>query len=115
VDGLSLSQLMAALRDLVGRARRGGMRSSELSDATITVTSLGEETVESVFPIIYPPQVAIIGFGMVLERPWVVEGAAVPRRVISCSLAGDHRVSDGHRGARFVAAIARLLQEPQAL
>jgi pyruvate dehydrogenase E2 component (dihydrolipoamide acetyltransferase) len=114
-DRMSLAELMAALRDLVGRVRKGGLRSSELSDSTITVTSLGEQSAESVFPVIYPPQVAIVGFGMIVERPWVVDGAVVPRRVVSCSLAGDHRVSDGHRGARFVAAIARLLQEPANL
>lgn len=114
-DRLSLLEIMRALRDLVGRARKGGLRSSELSDPTITVTSLGEQSVESVFPVIYPPQVAIVGFGMIVERAWVVEGAVMPRRVISCSLAGDHRVSDGHRGAQFVAAVARLLSEPQSL
>ncbi len=115
VDSLPLQELMSALRDLVGRARRGGLRSSELSDPTITVTSLGEQSAECVFPVIYPPQVAIVGFGMIVERPWVVADAVVPRRVISCSLAGDHRVSDGHRGARCLSAIARLLQEPQSL
>jgi len=114
-DRLPLAELMAALRDLVNRARKGGLRSSELSDPTITVTSLGEQGTEAVFPVIYPPQVAIVGFGMVLERPWVVGGAVQPRRVIHASLAGDHRVSDGHRGARFLSAIGRQLQEPQAL
>ena len=114
-DKLSLSQLMAALRDLIGRARMGGLRSSELSDATITVTNLGEQGTESVFPVIYPPQVAIVGFGMILERPWVVEGAVIPRRVIVSSLAADHRVSDGRRGARFLTAVSWLLQEPQNL
>ena len=114
-DRLSLLQLMAALRDLVTRARMGGLRSSELSDSTITVTNLGEQGTESVFPIIYPPQVAIVGFGMIIERPWVVEGAVVPRRVIVSSLAADHRVSDGRRGARFLTAVGRLLQEPQNL
>jgi pyruvate dehydrogenase E2 component (dihydrolipoamide acetyltransferase) len=103
------------LRDLVKRARKGGLRSSELSDPTITVTSLGEQGTEMVFPVIYPPQVAIVGFGMVVERPWVVAGSIRPRRVIVASLAGDHRVSDGHRGARFLAAIGRRLEEPQAL
>lgn len=111
-DSLSLSQLMNTLRDLVSRARKGGLRSSELSDPTITVTSLGEEATELVFPVIYPPQVAIIGFGSVQERPWVVGGTVQPRRVIFASLAGDHRVSDGHQGARFLAAVARRLQEP---
>jgi len=114
-DRLALPELMAALRDLVRRARSGGLRSSELSDPTITVTSLGEQGTESLFPVIYPPQVAIVGFGMVVERPWVVAGAVVPRRLVSSSLAADHRVSDGHRGARFLSAVGRLLQEPHTL
>jgi pyruvate dehydrogenase E2 component (dihydrolipoamide acetyltransferase) len=114
-DRLSVPEVMAALRDLVKRARKGGLRSSELSDPTITVTSLGEQGTETVFPVIYPPQVAIVGFGVVLERPWVVAGSIQPRRVIVASLAGDHRVSDGHRGARFLTSIGRELQEPQAL
>ncbi|MCK6452639.1 MAG: 2-oxo acid dehydrogenase subunit E2, partial [Alphaproteobacteria bacterium] len=114
-DRLALPALMARLRDLVRRARAGGLRSSELADATITVTSLGEQGSESVFPVIYPPQVAIVGFGSVVERPWVVGNAVVPGRVVTASLAADHRVSDGHRGARFLAALADRLQKPQAL
>jgi pyruvate dehydrogenase E2 component (dihydrolipoamide acetyltransferase) len=112
-DRLSVPELMVALRDLVKRARKGGLRSSELSDPTITVTSLGERGTETVFPVIYPPQVAIVGFGAILERPWIVAGSVQPRRVIFASLAGDHRVSDGHRGARFLTAVGRELQEPQ--
>ena len=114
-DKLALPQLMAALRDLVRRARARRLRSSELSDSTITVTSLGEQGSESVYPVIYPPQVAIVGFGAIATRPWVVDGAVVPRRVIIASLAADHRVSDGHRGGRFLAAVAGRLQEPRAL
>jgi pyruvate dehydrogenase E2 component (dihydrolipoamide acetyltransferase) len=114
-DRLSLPQLMAALRDLVNRVRKGGLRSSELSDPTVTVTSLGDQGTEMVFPVIYPPQVAIVGFGVIVQRPWVVGGAIEPRRVISLSLAADHRVSDGHRGARLLTTIAGLLQEPQTL
>ena len=114
-DRLALPELMASLRDLVRRARNGGLRSSELSDPTITVTSLGEQGTESLFPVIYPPQVAIVGFGTVAARPWVVAGAVVARRLVSSSLAADHRVSDGHRGARFLSAVGRLLQEPQTL
>lgn len=115
VDQRSLSDLMAAFRDLVRRARAGSLRSSELSDGTITVTSLGEQGVEGIFPIIYPPQVAIVGFGAVVSRPWVVDRAIEPRRVITASLSGDHRVSDGHRGGRFLAALGSLLQEPSKL
>ena len=114
-DRRSLGDLMTGLRDLVRRARSGGLRSSELSDPTITVTSLGEQGVETVFGIIYPPQVAIVGFGKVVERPWVVEGRIVGRPVLAATLSADHRVSDGHRGGLFLAAVDRLLQEPGRL
>jgi pyruvate dehydrogenase E2 component (dihydrolipoamide acetyltransferase) len=106
---------MAALRDLVQRARAGGLRSSELTDPTITVTSLGERGAESVLGVIYPPQVAIVGFGRVVERPWVVDGRVVPRPVVAVSLAADHRASDGHLGGQLLAAIDRALQSPETL
>lgn len=110
-----LDTLMAELKDLVLRARAGGLRSSELTDPTITLSSLGDNGVERVYPIITPPQVAIVGAGSVVRRPWVVgEGLAV-RRTITLTLAGDHRASDGHRGALFLAALERLLQTPEAL
>jgi len=114
-DKLSLDELMAQLRDLVARARSGALRSSELSDPTITVTNLGERSVETVFGVIYPPQVALVGFGMPVERPWVVAGKIAPRRVITATLAADHRASDGHRGALFLADIDRRLQSPEKL
>ncbi|MFI5373067.1 MAG: dihydrolipoamide acetyltransferase family protein [Candidatus Rokuibacteriota bacterium] len=113
--GQSLGDLMRGFRDLVQRARSGGLRSSELSDPTITVTSLGEQGVESVFGIIFPPQVAIVGFGKIVERPWAVEGQVVVRPLLTATLAADHRVSDGHRGGLFLAAVDRLLQEPGRL
>ena len=114
-DRRPLGELMQAFRDLVQRARSGGLRSSELSDPTITVTSLGEQGVESVFGIVYPPQVAIVGFGRIVERPWVVDGSVVARPVVTATLSGDHRVSDGHRGGLFLAAIERCLQAPERL
>ena len=114
-DRRSLGDLMRGFRDLVQRARAGGLRSSELSDPTITVTSLGDQGVETVFGIVYPPQVAIVGFGRVVERPWVVEGRVVPRPLVTATLSADHRVSDGHRGGRFLAALDRLLQQPERL
>jgi pyruvate dehydrogenase E2 component (dihydrolipoamide acetyltransferase) len=113
--GQSLGDLMRQFRDLVQRARSGGLRSSELSDPTITVTSLGEQGVESVFGVIFPPQVAIVGFGKIVERPWVAGGQLVARPVVTATLSADHRVSDGHRGGLFLAAVDRLLQEPQRL
>lgn len=114
-DRLSLDELMHKLLDLVKRVRSGSLRSSELSEQTITVTSLGEQGVEAVYGVIYPPQVALVGFGKVIERPWVVEGRVVPRPLITATLAADHRVSDGHRGGLFLTAVDRLLQEPEKL
>ncbi|HEX5550165.1 MAG TPA: dihydrolipoamide acetyltransferase family protein [Nitrospira sp.] len=114
-DKRSLSELMRNFQDVVQRARAGTLRSSELSDPTITVTSLGEQGVETVFGVIYPPQVALVGFGKVVERPWVVEGLVVSRPVVTATLSADHRVTDGRRGGLFLATIDRLLQEPSQL
>jgi pyruvate dehydrogenase E2 component (dihydrolipoamide acetyltransferase) len=111
----SLDDLMEGLRDLTARARAGRMKSSELSDSTITVTSLGDRGVDAVWGVIYPPQVAIVGFGKIVERPWVAEGGLFVRRVVTATLAADHRVSDGHRGGLYLDAVDRLLQEPEKL
>jgi pyruvate dehydrogenase E2 component (dihydrolipoamide acetyltransferase) len=98
VQDKSLAQLMRDLADLVKRARSGSLRSSEMSDPTIIVTNLGDQGVELVLGVIYPPQVALVGFGRIAVRPWA-----------------DHRVSDGHQGALFLAALRDLLQDPQSL
>jgi pyruvate dehydrogenase E2 component (dihydrolipoamide acetyltransferase) len=112
---LDLATLMERLRDLVARVRAGGLRAAELSDPTITVTSLGERGVDRLYGIIHPPQVAIVGFGTPRPRPWVVDGEVVPRTIVTATLAADHRHSDGHRGALFLAALAQRLQEPDTL
>jgi pyruvate dehydrogenase E2 component (dihydrolipoyllysine-residue acetyltransferase) len=114
-DTLSLDELSAALKDLVQRTRAGSLRSSEIADATLTVTNLGDQGVEKVFGVIYPPQVALVGFGAVKERPWAVEGLLGVRPIVIATLAGDHRATDGHRGGLFLAAIDRLLQKPGEL
>jgi pyruvate dehydrogenase E2 component (dihydrolipoamide acetyltransferase) len=111
----SLDDLMDGLRDLTARARAGRMKSSELSDSTITVTSLGDRGVDAVWGVIYPPQVAIVGFGKIVERPWAADGGLFARRVVTATLAADHRVSDGHRGGLYLDAVDRLLQEPEKL
>lgn len=115
VDKKGLDELMENLLDLVNRARTGHLRSSEISDGTITVTNLGEQGVESVFGVIYPPQVALVGFGKVTERPVAVDGMLAVRPTLEATLSADHRVSDGHRGGRFLIAIDRWLQEPEKL
>jgi pyruvate dehydrogenase E2 component (dihydrolipoamide acetyltransferase) len=115
VPSLDLDRLMASLADLVKRARAGNLRSSEFSDPTITVTNLGDAGAESTFAVIYPPQVAIVGFGRVAPRPWVDGGEVRAMPAVVASISGDHRVSDGHRGAAFLVELARRLQEPEKL
>jgi pyruvate dehydrogenase E2 component (dihydrolipoamide acetyltransferase) len=115
VDRKSLGEIMRELSDLVTRARAGSLRSSEMSDPTITVTNLGESGVEAVYGVIYPPQVALVGFGRVAPRPWV-EGESVRAiPLVTASLSADHRASDGMRGARFLAALRERLQHPEEL
>ncbi|OGT82729.1 MAG: branched-chain alpha-keto acid dehydrogenase subunit E2 [Gammaproteobacteria bacterium RIFCSPLOWO2_02_FULL_61_13] len=116
VDRKSLVELMGSLADLVQRARAGSMRSSEMSDPTITVTNLGEQGAGAVFGVIYPPQVALVGFGRVADRPWIDDtGAVRALPVVTASLSGDHRVSDGIRGARFLTELHDRLQRPEEL
>ena len=106
---------MAKLRDLTARVRAGRFRGSELSDPTITISSLGERGVEALYAVIYPPQVAILGMGKVVERPWIVDGEIRARAVLTATLSADHRVSDGHKGALLLREIDALLQKPEAL
>lgn len=114
-DLKSLDELMEAMRDLIMRTRAGRLRSSELTDPTITLTSLGDMGVEKVYGVIYPPQVALVGFGKVIEQPWVENGMLGLRPVVTATLAGDHRASDGMRGAQFLEALNRQLQEVDKL
>jgi pyruvate dehydrogenase E2 component (dihydrolipoamide acetyltransferase) len=111
----SLAELMRDLNDLVTRVRAGRLRSSELSSATITVTSLGDDGVDVVQPVIYPDQVAIVGVGAPAKRPWVVDGAIVARTLVTISLAADHRVSNGRSGARFLNTVRDRLARPEEL
>lgn len=113
--GKSLNELMQSLSDLVSRTRSGHLKSSELSAGTLTLTSLGEESVDAVMPIIYPPQVAIIGAGTIEPRAWAVDGRIESRLTVQLSLAADHRVSDGRTGARFLRRIRDLMQTPEKL
>jgi len=116
VTAKPLDALMRELTDLVRRTRAGSLRSSELSDASITVTNLGEQGPDAVLGIIQPPQVALVGFGRVAPRPWVDEqGALTVLPTVTASLSADHRVSDGHRGGLFLRALAERLQDPEAL
>jgi pyruvate dehydrogenase E2 component (dihydrolipoyllysine-residue acetyltransferase) len=110
-----LATLMADLRDLVSRTRAGRLRASELADATMTVSNLGDQGIESIIGVIYPPQVALVGFGAILERPWAVNGLLGVRPTVVASLSGDHRATDGATGARYLKTLERLLQTPEEL
>lgn len=114
-DTLSLPALMAGLRDLVRRARTGRLRASETADPTITVTDLGDQGVEAVFGVIYPPQVALVGYGRVLDRPVAVDGLLGVHPCVTATLSADHRAGDGAVGARYLATVDRLLRHPEDL
>lgn len=111
----SIDEIMETLNDIIPRARALKLRSSELSESTITLTSLGEDGADSVFGVIYPPQVAVIGFGSISEQPFAENGMLGIRSVVSVSLAGDHRATDGLTGSRFLSALDTNLQNPETL
>jgi pyruvate dehydrogenase E2 component (dihydrolipoamide acetyltransferase) len=114
-DTLTLDELMAALDDLVRRARSWRLRTSEMASATATLTNLGDRGVGTAFPIVIPPQVAIVGLGRVMDRPVAIGGMLAVRPTVDATLTADHRVSDGHRGGLFLAALEQRLQEPENL
>ncbi len=114
-DRLRAAELVPVVRDLVARVRSGTVRSGEVGDATITLSSLGERSVEVVHGVIHPPQVALVGAGSVVPRPWAVGDAVEVRPVLALTLSGDHRVSDGRRGGRFLLAVQRHLERPEEL
>jgi pyruvate dehydrogenase E2 component (dihydrolipoamide acetyltransferase) len=111
----TIDELMTSLNDVIPRARSLKLRSSELSETTITITSLGEGSVETVYGVIYPPQVAIVGFGSISEQPWAENGMLDVRPVMNVTLAADHRATDGATGSRFLIALKKHLQKPELL
>ncbi|WP_280247916.1 dihydrolipoamide acetyltransferase family protein [Nocardia abscessus] len=114
-DALAPPAMMDALRGVVARARTARLRSADAVPATITVTNLGELGVDSVFGVIAAPQVAIVGFGAVAQRPCAVNGLLGVRPQLTATLSADHRASDGAVGARFLNTVADLLQQPEEL
>jgi pyruvate dehydrogenase E2 component (dihydrolipoamide acetyltransferase) len=119
VEQLSVSEIMVALRDMTRRSRaieRGErLRSSELMNATITITNMGERGADQVFGIIYPPQVAIVGFGKVKKAPQVCGDNIAIGEQLSVCLSADHRVVDGMLAAKFLNSLAKKLQKPEQL
>lgn len=111
----SLDQLKGSMKDLLIRARTNKLRASEVNTATITMTNLGERGVEEVYGVIFPPQVALVGIGKILEQPWAEDGMLGVRPVVTLTLAADHRATDGRVGARFLNEMSKALQNPETL
>jgi pyruvate dehydrogenase E2 component (dihydrolipoamide acetyltransferase) len=114
-DLKSIDEIMEALNDIIPRARAMKLRSSDLTDSTITITSLGEGGADTVFGVIYPPQVAIVGFGGSSQQAVVDNGMLGIRSVFTATLAGDHRATDGLTGSDFLSTLNNYLQNPESL
>lgn len=114
-DQRSVDELMSSLNDIIPRARALKLRSSELSESTMTISNLGEGNVETMYGVIYPPQVAIVGFGGITEQPWAENGMLAARPVLTITLAADHRATDGTTGSRFLTSLKNNLQNPSSL
>ena len=112
---MNLSRTMQALDDLIMRTRAGKLRGAELTQQSITITNLGDLGVENVYGVIYPPQVALIGLGKIIDTPWAQENKVTVQKVMKATLAGDHRATDGRTGALFLDKFNRILQNPKEL
>lgn len=112
---MSLDETMRSLDDLITRTRSGKLRNSEITQQTVTITNLGDLGVESVYGVIYPPQVALVGLGRIMDAPWAEGDALTVRKVMRATLAGDHRATDGRTGAKFLEKLNDLLQHPEEL
>ncbi|UWF78008.1 MULTISPECIES: dihydrolipoamide acetyltransferase family protein [Microbacterium] len=109
---LTVDELDAALRELAETARAGGMPPERLRGSTFTINNYGAFGVDGSAAIINHPEVAILGVGRMIERPWVVDGAIVPRRIAQLSLVFDHRVCDGGYAAGFLRRVVELIEHP---
>lgn len=114
-DKKTVDEVMHALTDIITRVRSMRLRSSDLSDSTLTITSLGVDGVEAVYGVIYPPQVALVGFGAITDQPWAHEGMVGVRPILTVTLSADHRATDGGTGSRFLSAVKTFLEKPQTI
>ncbi|MDD5212103.1 MAG: dihydrolipoamide acetyltransferase family protein [Sulfuricurvum sp.] len=112
---MGLDETMHSLGDLISRTRNGKLRNTEMTQQTITITNLGDLGVQNVFGVIYPPQVALVGLGRIMDAPWAEGDTLCVRKIIQVTLAGDHRATDGRTGALFLDKLNQILQAPQEL
>lgn len=114
-ETMNLDQTMRSLDDLITRTREGKLRNTEITQQTITITNLGDLGVQSVYGVIYPPQVALVGLGRIIDAPWAEGDALCVHKVMQATLSGDHRATDGRTGAKFLEKLNDLLQHPEEL
>ncbi len=114
-QNLSMRELAIALNDLAETARAGKTSPADMAGGTLTVTNIGVLGIDTGTPIINPGEVAIVAFGTIRQKPWVVDGAVVPRWITTLGGSFDHRVVDGDLSARFMADVAAIMQEPALL
>ncbi|TYD00444.1 2-oxo acid dehydrogenase subunit E2 [Arthrobacter echini] len=112
---LSLKELALALNELATTARDGRTQPAQMQGGTLTVTNIGALGLDTGTPIINPGEVAIVAFGTIKQKPWVVGGEVVPRWITTLGGSFDHRVVDGELSARFIADVASILEEPALL
>lgn len=112
---MNLRELALALNDLITRAREGKTQPAEMQQGTMTITNIGSLGIDTGTPIINPGEAAIIAFGTIKQKPWVVDGEVIPRWVTTLGGSFDHRVLDGDLSAKFLADVASILEEPALL
>jgi 2-oxoisovalerate dehydrogenase E2 component (dihydrolipoyl transacylase) len=112
---LSLKELAQALNNLATTARAGKTQPAEMQGGTLTITNIGALGIDTGTPIINPGEVAIVAFGTIKQKPWVLDGEVIPRWITTLGGSFDHRVVDGDLSARFMADVAAILEEPALL
>jgi pyruvate dehydrogenase E2 component (dihydrolipoamide acetyltransferase) len=112
---LSLKELALALNELATTARAGKTQPAQMQGGTLTVTNIGALGIDTGTPIINPGEVAIVAFGTIKQKPWVLDGEVIPRWITTLGGSFDHRVVDGDLSARFMADVAAILEEPALL
>lgn len=114
-QNLSLKELAIALNELATTARAGKTQPAAMQGGTLTVTNIGALGIDTGTPIINPGEVAIVAFGTIKQKPWVLDGEVIPRWITTLGGSFDHRVVDGDLSARFMADVAAIMEEPALL
>ncbi|MBN6829405.1 2-oxo acid dehydrogenase subunit E2, partial [Micrococcus luteus] len=113
-EKLSADELTAAINDTVSRARAGRAAPAELTRGTFTLNNYGPLGTDGATPIINVPEVGMLGIGRIIDRPWVVDGEIVVRKVTEMTVTFDHRVTDGATASAFLTFVADCLHDPMA-